>query len=476
MASTTTGKHYDYEPTGLLPRLIKNQLALFVIVTAVALAIMAAYYVRIPEMLGIGRYELSVQLPETGDLYARSVVTYRGHEVGTVEGISLNGTKGVVAHISIDNGVEIPKGSKVQVRSASVIGEQYLNFQPDKSAGTTYLQDGDTVPASLASIPVSTSELLNDVSTFLNSVPLDDLRTTVDELGTAFSGNGQALGKLIDEASSLQQKATDHLAATLELIRTASPVLATQEAIAPDFRTWASNLSSLTSQLATSDTQLRQILTSAAPLASEAEKTIEGLAPVLPTLVNNLSETSQVLQVYVPSLEHILIVLPAAVEGLLSSVPLKRRTEPITEVNLSFKLNLGAPAVCTKGFPLAGKFRSPQDTSYAPPPPSSYCKVAPDDPRVPRGARNQKCPNAPNLYGPTAASCGLIFQQDAVTQQQAYDQIYDKLGVSEAVYDDKTGQLVAPNGQFFLLDSVTRTKPYVGIGDLMTRLTTPDAP
>lgn len=452
----------------MLSTLIRNQLKLFVLVTAVALTIMAANYVRVPEMLGIGRYQLTVQLPDTGGLYPRSVVTYRGHEIGVVERINLRGTSGVEAVVSIDNGTKIPMDSKVQVRSASVIGEQYLNFDPDGGAERLF-RDGDIVPVAAASIPVSTSELVANVNEFLESVPVADLRTTINELGDAFSGDDGDLGRLIEQASSFQQTATANLSETLALIRAAAPVLATQQEVAPDFRSWATHLSSLADQVAANDDAVRSLLDSGAPLAGEAAKTFESLQPILPSLLSDLGSTARVLRVYVPALQHLLVVFPASLEGLMASVPQSRRNLPITEVNLSFKGSVNSPPVCTTGFAEAGKQRSPQDLSYAAPPADSYCKVAPDDPRVPRGARNQLCPNSPTTYAATAAGCGLIFDKEAVAAQRAAA----RQGIGSAVYDDETGRLIAPNGQFYLLDAVTRTTPYAGIGDMMDRLTTP---
>jgi len=453
----------------MLSRLVKNQLKLFVLVTVAALLVMAANYVRVPEMLGIGRYELRVQLAETGGLYPRSVVTYRGHEIGTVEKINLRGTSGVEAIVSVDNGTTIPVDTKVEVRSASVIGEQYLNFEPKVSGTSRSLKDGDIVPASAATIPVSTSQLLANVDDFLQSIPVADLRTTINELGTAFSGDGGDLGRLIDQASSFQTTATANLGQTLSLIRQLAPVLATQQQIGPDFRSWTTHLASLADQVAASDDSVRALLSSSQPLAAEAQKSFEGLQPLLPSLLTDLNNTSQVLRVYLPSLQHLLVVFPASLEALMASVPQSRRNQPITEVNLSFKGSVNSPPICTTGFAEAGKQRDPQDLSYAPPPADSYCKVAPGDPRVPRGARNQLCPNVPVRHSPTAAGCGLIFQKDVVAAQRAAS----SEGIETAVYDDETGRLIAPNGQFYLLDAVTRVTPYTTFNDMMKRLTAP---
>ena len=62
----------------ILTRRILIQMAIFALVATTALAIMVLGHVRLPEMLGIGRYRVTVELPQTGGLYPRGNVTYRG--------------------------------------------------------------------------------------------------------------------------------------------------------------------------------------------------------------------------------------------------------------------------------------------------------------------------------------------------------------------------------------------------------------
>ena len=50
-------------------------------------------YMRLPElMFGVGQYKVTVELPETGGLYARGNVTYRGTQVGMVDSVGLTDT------------------------------------------------------------------------------------------------------------------------------------------------------------------------------------------------------------------------------------------------------------------------------------------------------------------------------------------------------------------------------------------------
>jgi phospholipid/cholesterol/gamma-HCH transport system substrate-binding protein len=430
----------------MISRFTQRQLFAFALVTALSVGLMGAYYVRIPQLLGLGRYELTVDLPATGGLYPKSIVTYRGHDVGVVQRIELGAAGGVRAVLSVDNDTSIPMSSKVQVRSASAIGEQYLNFEPSGTSSAAW-SDGDHVTAGADAIPVSTGELLTSVNSFFASVPRDSLTTTIEELGKAFAGSGDDLGRLLDSGTSFQETADANLAQTLELIRSLDPVLATQQDLDPVIRSYAGDLDLFTATLAASDADLRSILETGPPLAQEVIALTRDLNQSLPMLLTDLSLAGEVAKVYIPGIEHTLAVLPAAIEMHFSSLPESRKDDAYPEANLSFKASVNNPPTCGVGFADRDKQRSPKDLSPAPAPQDSYCKVAPDDPRVVRGARNQACPTGG--YGATAADCGLIFQPDGADLAERV-----LAGGGDGAYDPTTGRFLAPDGTFYLIDDL----------------------
>jgi len=425
----------------MMSRLTKRQLVAFVIVTALSVGIMAAWYVRIPQLVGIGRYEVVVTLPETGGLYPKSLVTYRGRDVGVVKDLSLQAGGSIDVVLSIDNGVEIPRDAQIQVRSASAIGEQYLNFSPDGPGGSV-IEDGDHIEAGETAIPTSTGELLASMNGFFASVPREDLQTVLTELDTAFAGTGDDLTALIDAGTAFQDGADANLEPTLGLIGSLDPVLAQQVDLDPDVRQWAKDLDTFTAQLASSDQEIRSLLETGGPLAEEVVALVKDLDKPLPRLLTDLSLAGEVLEVYIPAVEHTLAVLPGAIEMHMSSFPRDRWDDAYPEANLSFKLSVNNPATCRTGFENAGKQRSPKDLSPAPIPQDSWCKVPHDDPRVVRGARNQACPNGG--YAATAAGCGLIFQRS-------------KSDV--AFYDSSTGRLMAPDGTYYRVPTEAQAVP-----------------
>lgn len=391
----------------MISNVTRAKLYMFGIITVVTLSVTALSYMRLPQQLGIGRYALSVNLDEAGGLYPKSMVTYRGVEVGQVTSVELGANGAVVARLQIDNGTRLPRSSKVQVRSSSVIGEQFVNFLPTGDGSTDeFYGDGDTVPVADTEQPVTTTQLLTAVDGLVQSIPAKDLATAVNELGQAFDGTGDDLGRFLDASSTFQGAATANLPATLKLVDDSLSVLRTQQQLDPAIRSLAAGLDSFSSQLARSDSDLRGILTNGSRFMDEVGAVTTDLKPVLPGMLTEVAAVGEVGRVYEPAIEHVLTVAPAIFTHFLATIPLDQRDLADPAINLWFKLGFDPPA-CMEGFPDAAKMRSPVDTSPAPVPRNSYCKVAPNDPRVIRGARNALCPNGARAA--TAAACGLSF-------------------------------------------------------------------
>ena len=76
-----------------LHRRAKIQLAIFAVIAVIALGFMSLQFMKLPaKMFGVGRYTVTVELPEAAGLYGSSNVTYRGVEVGRVESVRLTPT------------------------------------------------------------------------------------------------------------------------------------------------------------------------------------------------------------------------------------------------------------------------------------------------------------------------------------------------------------------------------------------------
>ncbi|MGB9252053.1 MAG: MlaD family protein, partial [Mycobacterium sp.] len=83
-----------------LSRGVWTQLAILATVTLLSIGVMAFGFIKVPALLGVGRYTVKVDLPASGGLYPTSVVNYRGSEIGAVKSVDVTRT-GVQAVLSL---------------------------------------------------------------------------------------------------------------------------------------------------------------------------------------------------------------------------------------------------------------------------------------------------------------------------------------------------------------------------------------
>ena len=184
------------------------QLALFTVIALIAMSLMGLHFMKLPAMLfGVGRYTVTVELPQTGGLYAGGNVTYRGTEVGRVDSVRLTRT-GVEAVLSLKSGIDVPSDLRAEVHSQSAIGEQYVALLP-RSGDAPPLRDGDVIPLSDTSVPPDVNTLLADANAGLQAIPRDNLKTVIDESYTAVGGLGPELSQIVRGSSDLAIEARE---------------------------------------------------------------------------------------------------------------------------------------------------------------------------------------------------------------------------------------------------------------------------
>jgi phospholipid/cholesterol/gamma-HCH transport system substrate-binding protein len=391
----------------MLPTIVTRQLIGFAVVSLLAMALLGVRYLEIPEGFGVGRFAVTVPLADASGLYENAPVTFRGVQVGKVSDVRLT-SAGTVATLSLKDDSAVPASVRVQVRDGSVIGEPFMDLvtSPGDSGGPD-LRDGDTIPGDRVTLPVSTGSFLTRVRELVSSIPTDDLRTTLHESATALQDAG-ALPSIIDSSTSLIDTASQNERATFNLIENSEKVLDTQDDLHRKIRSSVRDLATFSDALDDGDDELRRVLKKGGPAAAEAIVLIRALSSSLPAATQDLADFGKVLNVYQPSLKHLLIVFPGTLEAQ-ATVQKYYPDQDYGESGLSFKLTVNNPPVCYTGFPEAFHQRNPEDLSPRPLPPNSYCKVAHADPRIVRGARNMPCPQDPDKRGARAQDCGLVF-------------------------------------------------------------------
>jgi phospholipid/cholesterol/gamma-HCH transport system substrate-binding protein len=388
-----------------MTRKIWIQIAIFLCVSLVGMTAMTFNFIRLPALLGIGQYTVTVQLNETGGLYDRANVTYRGTEVGQVKEVQLTDS-GVNAVLSLNSGVDIPSDLAAEVHSQSAVGEQYVALLP-RNADAPPLKEGDVIPVADSSVPPDINALLDATNRGLQAIPQENLRTTIDESYAAFGGMGPEISRFINGGAALARDAKANLAELNNVVDNVGPILDTQTESADAVQAWAAHLADATESLKNNDQALRGVLQNTPAAADEVTALFDRLNPTLPVVLANLVSLGQVAVTYHANLEQILVLLPTGTSFAQAIGLPNRNSKGVYSSGqfLSFNLNLNLPPPCTTGFLPAQQQRSASLEDYPDAPQGLlYCRVPQDSPLNVRGARNIPCETRP---GKRAASVKL---------------------------------------------------------------------
>lgn len=387
----------------VLTKLIKRQLRVFAVLTAVALGLMVFTYARVPAMLGIGVYNVKAEFGDASGLYPKALVTYRGVKVGQVSGVKLT-SSAAVATLRLDDGTAIPGNVDAELHSTSAVGEQYIDLVPKGQTGST-LKAGDVLGKSRTVEMPQITPVLDSLNRLLKSVPLDATKRVLDQVNEGLGSDGPQLGEFVDASGKLIDEAQRQIAATTGLVNALRPVLATQQAVAPQTIAYASSLRQFTQQLASKDADLRLLLRDGAPGLSKVSATVNDLQQSLPMLLDNLSVSGDVLKTYLPQLQQIFVTYPATVARLQSAVNPRAKEG---DVQLDLRAAVDDPPSCSAGYLPVKDRRSPSVRTVRKVDLLAHCEKAPSNPSSVRGARNLPCPNS-DARGPLPSSCGLHF-------------------------------------------------------------------
>lgn len=247
---------------------------------------------------------IKVELAATGGLFEGSAVTYRGVKVGTVRSIDLT-PGGVVAVVSLTSADRIPVRSTARVRSLSPVGEQYLDFQPQTSAGP-YLADGAVVPATATDLPRTLASTVISVNRLLGQIDDRQLHTLLSELATGLQGTGQDVGRLVDQGSTLLAELDRLWPQTARLIDNSGPVLDIGPAKADDIRALARSSRRFAAFLRDYDPELRSTLHRAPGQVATLQQLLTDAQEIFPGFLGTAVRFSDLFRPYAPQLGGIL--------------------------------------------------------------------------------------------------------------------------------------------------------------------------
>src|SRR5919109_463054 len=221
----------------MITRVIRLQLVAFLLITVAGVGYAGFRYAGFGDLFGTTTYPVRVQLAQSGGIFTGADVTYRGVSVVRVGPLTVT-PDGVEAQLDTRRAAPpTPADVDAAVHNLSAIGEQYVDLLP-ASDGAPYLEGGSVIPVARTSTPVPIEELVVSLDDFVRSVPLDSLRTVVDELGVAFADTAVPLQKLLDTTNLFTEDAVEALPQTVRLIEDGRTVLTTQNEVAGSFQSF----------------------------------------------------------------------------------------------------------------------------------------------------------------------------------------------------------------------------------------------
>lgn len=317
--------------------------ALFAVISIVGIVYVSLRYVGADSLIGLGPYVVKVELAESGGIFPNASVSYRGVEIGKVGDMRVT-PQGLEVDLEIEkDSPAVPASATAVIANRSAVGEQYVDLRPPSNAGP-YLEDGSIIPIERTHTPVPVDQLLADLNALATSVPLPELRTTVDELFKAFDRTGPDLQRLLDASNALIPDAIRHLPQTKQLLRDGRIVLGTQSQLGPQITSFSRDLRLFTAQLKADDPNLRHLVHSAPPAATEIEGLIRDVGPDLSRTLANLLTVTRIIQPRLAGVEQVLVTYPWLAAAAPAAVPGDGR------VHFGLVLNLADPPYCTNGY------------------------------------------------------------------------------------------------------------------------------
>lgn len=385
----------------MITRTATLQLIALAIISVLAVGYTGFTYAGFERFFGGASYPVQLQLTDSGGIFTGANVTYRGVTVGRVGPLSLT-EQGVAVQLDIsDDAPPIPADTRAEVHNLSALGEQFVDLLPQRTGGP-FLEAGSVIPATRASTPVDTEDLVRNLDQLVRSVPLESLRVVVEELGTAFRGTGPELQTLLDTSAAFTRDAVDTLPATLQLIRDGRTVLETQNEQASAITSFSEDLRVLAEQFQRSDPDIRRLLDTAPRFSVQLQRLLAESGSQISMLVADLLTVARIAEPRQDGLRQLLVTYPAVTAAGYTVVP------GDGTAHLGLVINNFNPFACTKGYN-PPEYRTGNQTA----------SLTPPAPPVNRDARCVPTPQAPNVRGSHNVPRAGQPQPPAITAEEA---------------------------------------------------------
>ena len=231
---------------------------------------------------GSGEYTVTAELSRSYNLFPGSPVRVVGLDAGTIADVQVpEGGQTVEITMRIDGDVELPHDTAAVVVPEALIGERYI--QLDAYEGGPRLEDGEVIPLERTQVPAEFDEVLEGLNQFVGGLDEDEVARFVSNFAETFDGQGEQLGRTIDQAHEAIGVLKDN----------------DEELIA-----LASRLADLNATLATRDQQLGEIIQDFDTLATSLVDDRQDIDAALHGLVRVTGELASLLETNRETLEE----------------------------------------------------------------------------------------------------------------------------------------------------------------------------
>ena len=155
--------------------------------------------------LSEGGYTLTAIFENALNVPALAKVRLAGADVGQLESLDAKDYT-AVATLRIANGVRLPQGSTVELRSATPLGDVFVAVKPPANAPANgaILKDGDTIGLENTAAAATVENLLTGAAVLVNGGAVQNLTDLINGAGKAAGEDGgRNFGRLIDHTNQL---------------------------------------------------------------------------------------------------------------------------------------------------------------------------------------------------------------------------------------------------------------------------------
>jgi virulence factor Mce-like protein len=174
-----------------------------------------------------GGYTITAELSDALNLPAFAKVRLGGADVGQLESITVRNYT-AIAKLQIQEGVRLPKGTTVELRSATPLGDVFVAVKPpaNASSSTPLLRNGDNIPLKDTTAAATVENLLTGAAVLVNGGAVQSLTNLLNGAGKAVGENGGGNFRgLVDNTTRLlttMNSRTDQLSTSLTELSTLS--------------------------------------------------------------------------------------------------------------------------------------------------------------------------------------------------------------------------------------------------------------